>query len=164
MAPRWTKKRCGLRVRALNGPVRGGNEARQTCWKQWLSGCSVRKDLNFSLKLDESSSTTEQFFLKMDFDGSSNGVSPSKMGSFTKKLEDLPFGNITPLIYFLYLYPGFVFRWFFILLENPPWLGNRWSEYLRKKIGDPWGANPSYSYVHFSMIFLRIFFYCHHVW
>jgi len=46
----------------------------------------------------------------MDFDGSSNGVSPSKMGSFTKKLEDLPFGNITPLIYFLYLYPGFVFR------------------------------------------------------
>jgi hypothetical protein len=50
--------------------------------------------------LDESSSTTKQFFLfKMDFDGSSNGVSPSKMGSSTKKLEDLPFGNITPYIY-----------------------------------------------------------------
>jgi hypothetical protein len=54
--------------------------------------------------LDESSSTTKQFFLfKMDFDGSSNGVSPSKMGSSTKKLEDLPFGNITPYIYNIYI-------------------------------------------------------------
>jgi len=54
--------------------------------------------------LDESSSTTKQFFLfKMDFDGSSNGVSPSKMGSSTKKLEDLPFGNITPYIYIIFL-------------------------------------------------------------